>query len=185
MVDCLFSFYANALRNPAAFKSILRDTNPAAGQISELAGILGAFTLVFTSLILAAGEMPIAKAYVGAANEGGAAIVLLYEWQRLATALLFDVLGFGLLGVWICVGSAAGLRSGSLPKSIGIFGLVTAALLFCFALGYALQISWLGETGIGAIAFLALPAWLIWLGMICLHTGPIGDRSGNATKIQS
>ena len=161
---------------PSALKSILRETNPVSGRISELAGILGAFTLVFASLILAAGEMPIAKAYVGAASESKTAIVALYEWQRLATALLFDVLGFGFLGVWICIGSAAGLRSGSLPKPFGIFGLVTAVLLLCFALGYALQISWLGETGIGAAAFLALPAWLIWLGVICVRTEHIGNR---------
>jgi hypothetical protein len=89
-----------------------------------------------------------------------------YEWQRLATAMMFDVLGFFLLGTWILVSSVAGLRSGVLPRGIGWFGVLTAVLCLCFVAGYVSKVPWLGETGLGAAAFVALPAWLIWLGAV-------------------
>jgi hypothetical protein len=88
----------------------------------------------------------------------------------LATALLFDVLGFLLLGVWIFVSSVAGFRSGGLPKGIGWFGMGAGLLCFSVATGYVTKIEWLGETGLGALAFLAVPAWLIWLGMVFWNT---------------
>ena len=61
--------------------------------------IQGAFTIILASLLLAAGEPPLAQAYVEASEEARLAIVAVYEWQRLATALLFDAFGFFLLGV--------------------------------------------------------------------------------------
>ena len=153
---------------PTGLRSRLEDTSPTAARMSELAGILGAFSLIVSGLMLAGGEMPVARAYVNA--EGGAreAIIALFEWQRLATALLFDVLGFGLLGIWIGIGSFAGLRTQVVSKPLGVFGLLAALLLLCFACGYALQISWLGESGIGAVSFLAMPVWLIWFGIVNL-----------------
>jgi hypothetical protein len=110
--------------------------------------------------------MPLARAYVAAGPEARPAIVAVYEWQRLVTALLFDVLGLLLLGLWVLVTSAAGLRSGTLPRWLNRFGLLTALTLFCFVLGYLTGLGWLGELGIGALAFLLLPAWLIWLGIV-------------------
>ena len=74
--------------------------------------------------------------------------------------------GFSLLSVWIFVSSIAGLRSGGLPKGISWFGVVAALLSFSFAIGYVTKIGWLGETGLGALSFLAVPAWLIWLGVV-------------------
>jgi hypothetical protein len=107
-----------------------------------------------------------------AASEGARpAIVATYEWQRLVTALLFDVLGFLLLGVWILVGSVAGLRSAALPRGISGFGVVASLLSFSVATGYVTKIGWLGETGLGALAFLAVPAWLIWLGVVFWRSG--------------
>ena len=141
---------------PFALRSKLENVSPSAAKLAELAGILGAFTLILASLLLAAGELPLAQAYVAAGEEARPAIVAVYEWQRLATALLFDVLGFFLLGVWICVSSIAGLRSGGLPKGVSWFGVVTGLLCFSFAIGYITKIKWLGETGIGALAFLAV-----------------------------
>ena len=44
-------------------------------------------------------------------------------------------------------------------------------LNLCVAIGYVTQIGWLGETGLGALAFLALPAWLIWLGIVFVKSG--------------
>ena len=156
---------------PFALRRKLENLSPTAAQIAELAGILGAFTIILASLVLAAGELPLAQAYVEASEEARPAIVAIYEWQRLATALLFDVLGFFLVGVWIFVGSVAGLRSGGLPKGISWFGVVTALLSFSLVTGYITKIEWLGETGLGALAFLAMPAWLIWLGIVFWKTG--------------
>ena len=156
---------------PFALRRKLENLSPTAAQIAELAGILGAFTIILASLVLAAGELPLAQAYVEAGEEARPAIVAIYEWQRLATALLFDVLGFFLVGVWIFVGSVAGLRSGGLPKGISWFGVVTALLSFSLVTGYITKIEWLGETGLGALAFLAVPAWLIWLGIVFWKTG--------------
>ena len=64
------------------------------------------------------------------------------------------------------VGSAGGLRSGGLPKGIGWFGVVAGLLSLCVAAGYVTKIGWLGETGLGTLAFVAVPAWLIWLGVV-------------------
>jgi hypothetical protein len=161
---CL-AFLIVLLGVPFALRRKLEKFSPTAAQIAELAGILGAFTIILASLLLAAGELPLAQAYVEA-NEGARfAIVAIYEWQRLATAILFDVFGFFLLGVWIFASSIAGLRTGGLPKGVSWFGVAAALLSFSFATGYITKIKWLGETGLGALAFLAVPAWLIWLGV--------------------
>ena len=155
---------------PFALRRKLENLSPTAAQLAELAGILGAFTIILASLLLAAGELPLAQAYVEASEEARLAIVAIYEWQRLATAILFDVFGFFLMGVWIFVSSIAGLRSGGLPKGISWFGVVTALLTFSIATGYVTKIKWLGETGLGTLAFLAMPAWLIWLGIVFWKT---------------
>ena len=173
-IVCL-PFLVTLLGVPFALRRKLESLSPTAAQIAELAGILGIFTIILASLILAAGELPLAQAYVEASEEARPAIVAIYEWQRLATALLFDVLGFFLLGVWIFVSSVAGLRSGGLPKGISWFGLVAALLDFPVATGYITKIGWLGETGLGGLAFLAVPAWLIWLGILLSRIGQIAE----------
>jgi hypothetical protein len=151
---------------PLALRKKLEDYNFTASKLAELAGVLGSFTLILASLLLAAGEPPLAQAYVNS-NEGiRPAIIATYEWQRLTTAILFDVLGFFLIGVWIFVSSVVGFRSQGLPRGISWFGIFTGVLCFSFVSGYITKIEWLGETGLGALAFLAIPTWLIWLGML-------------------
>jgi hypothetical protein len=169
-------FLVALLGVPAALKKLLKPSHPTAARTAELAGILGFHTLLLASLMLAAGEMPLARAYVGAGPEARPAIVAVYEWQRLVTALLFDVLGFFLLGLWVSVSSAAGLRFGRLPRWLGWFGVVTSVTVFAFVLGYVTQIGWLGELGIGASAFLTLPAWMIGLGIVLWRSG-LGDQT--------
>jgi hypothetical protein len=161
-----FPFLVALLGVPSALKRVLKTSNPTAARTAELAGILGLFTLLLACLMLAAGEMPLAQAYVAASEEARPAIVAVYEWQRLVTALLFDVFGFFLLGVWVSVSSGAGLGSGRLPRWLGWFGIATSVTVFAFVLGYVTGIKWLGELGIGALAFLMLPAWMIWLGIV-------------------
>jgi hypothetical protein len=136
----------------------------AAAWIAERAGVVGCLALVLACLMLAAGEPALARAYVGATPDAQVGIVATYEWQRLVTALLFDVLGFALVGVWIAVSSVAGLRSRRLPRALGGFGVLTGVLCLCVAVGYLAQVGWLGEFGLGAASFVALPVWLIWLG---------------------
>jgi hypothetical protein len=156
---------------PFALRRKMEDVSPTAARLSELAGILGAFTLILASLLLAAGELPLAQAFVDASEDARPAIVAVYEWQRLTTALLFDVLGFFLLGVWIFVNSIVGLRSEEIPKGIGWFGVAASLLCFSFVTGYITKTEWLGEAGIGALAFLAVPLWLIWLGVVFWKIG--------------
>jgi hypothetical protein len=162
---------------PSALKKALKSSSPTAATTAELAGILGLYTLLLACLMLAAVEMPLAQAYV-AANEGTRpAIVAVYEWQRLVTALLFDTFGFFLLGVWVLVSSVAGSRSGKMPRGLGWFGSVTALTAFSFALGYAAGIRWLGELGIGALAFVTLPVWMIWLGVVLWRSAGKADEA--------
>jgi cytochrome b561 len=167
----VLAFLITLLGVPAPLRRKLKLSAPTASRVAEGAGIFGAFTLILASLLLAAGEMPLARAYVQAAEAARPAIVAIYEWQRLATALLFDVLGFILLAIWIGVSSIAGMRSGGLPKGISWFGTVAAVLCACFAIGYLARINWLGEQGIGALAFLAVPTWLVWLGVVLWKDG--------------
>ena len=77
-----------------------------------------------------------------------------------------------MLGVWILGYSLASLRSGGLPKALAWFGVATALTTIAFALGYATGVRWLGEIGIGASAFIALPTWMIWLGIILWRSRP-------------
>jgi hypothetical protein len=172
---CL-TFILLTLGVPMALRARLVDLGPTAARVAELAGLLGALAIVLACLMLAGGELPLAQAYVATGEEARVAIVATYQWQRLATALIFDVFGFAMLGVWVVVSSAVGLRAdgssgGGLPKALGGFGVATGVLSLCVAVGYVTQIGWLGETGLGALAFLALPAWLIWLGIVLSRTG--------------
>jgi hypothetical protein len=138
----------------------------AAAWVAERAGVIGCTAIVVACLMLAAGEPALARAYVGATPDAQAGIVATYEWQRLVTALLFDVLGFALVGVWIGTGSVAGLVSGRLPKALAGLGIAAGVLCLCVAVGYLSKVGWLGEMGLGAAAFVAVPAWLIWLGVV-------------------
>lgn len=136
----------------------------AAAWVAERAGVIGCLSIVLSSLALAAGEPALARAYVRAEAQLQPAIVATYEWQRLVTALLFDVFGFALLGLWIAASSVVALRSRRLPRALGWAGVVTGVLCLCVAVGYLSQAGWLGEFGLGAAAFVAVPAWLLWLG---------------------
>jgi hypothetical protein len=157
---------------PAALRARIKEVGTTAAQVAELAGILGPLAIVLACLMLAAGELPLAQAYVAAGEEVRVAIVATYEWQRLATALIFDVFGFAMLGVWILVSSLVGLRPGGLPKVLAWFGVATGVLNLCVAIGYLTKLGWLGESGLGALAFLALPVWLIWLGIVLWRGRP-------------
>jgi hypothetical protein len=169
---CL-TFLVLLLGVPFALRAKLAPFSPTTAQVAERAGILGSLAIVLACLMLAAGELPLARAYVEANEEARLAIVATYEWQRLATALIFDVFGFAMLGVWIVASSVVGLRPGRLPKALAWFGVVTGVLNLCVAIGYVTKIGWLGETGVGALAFLALPAWLIWLGIALWKRGSV------------
>jgi len=173
------TFVIALLGIPHALREMLKDGAPSMAQVAELAGILGNFTLVLANLMLAAGELPLARAYIEAGDAARSAIVATYEWQRLVTALLFDVLGFFLLSVWITASSVAGLLSNRLPKALGWFGIVTGLLTLCFVVGYVAGIRWLGELGIGALSLLAMPTWMIWLGVVLWRAGrEIPDAAG-------
>lgn len=184
------TFLILSLGVPMALRAKLKDLGSTTVQVAELAGLLGPLAIVLACLMLAAGELPLAQAYVAAGEEARLAIVATYQWQRLATALIFDVFGFAMLGGWIVASSIVGLRAdgssaddssaddssaGGLPRALGWFGVATGALNLCVAIGYVTKIGWLGETGIGALAFLALPAWLIWLGIVLLRAGRVGE----------
>ena len=138
-----------------------------------LAGICGFLVIVISIFMLAGGEMPLALSYT-ATNDPAVqeAVVAIYNYQRIMTAVLFDFLGFVCLGIWILFCSICGLKNNR-PKFLQWLGLITAAACFCFAFGYILQISWLGEMGIGLLSFLFIPVWTIGNGVM-LITGKTG-----------
>lgn len=154
---------------PLALRERLRGYSPCASIVSALSGVFGLFTLLLAALMLAVGELPLARAYLEAGAEGRTAIVAAYEWQRLVTAILFDALGLFLVGAWILVSSLAGLRRGGLPKGCAWFGAITGIIAIAFVTGYVTGIGWLGEGGIGMAAFAAIPMWMIWLGIALLR----------------
>ncbi len=164
-------FFIALISIPLALKRKLETYNPSTAQIIELTGILGFSILIIASLMLAAGELPLARAYVAAGSEAKTAIVAVYEWQRLVTALLFDVAGFFLIGMFIFLSSIAGWRSGRFPKIFNWFGLLTSILIFFFVSGYLTGIKQLGETGIGMLAFIAVPVWFVWTGIMIWQSG--------------
>ena len=160
---------------PLLLKEMLKTYSPCAVRVAALAGVIGFFTLLVAALVLAAGERPLARAYVVAGVGARPAIIAAYEWQRLVTAILFDVLGLFLVGAWILVNSLVGLRCGRLPKGCAWFGVITGLLALAFVAGYVAGIGWLGEGGIGMAAFVAMPVWMIWLGAALLFR-ETGDR---------
>lgn len=157
---------------PLAVRGRLKSVGGYSADAAALAGILGFLVLLIAALMLAVGEMPFAAAYADAGEGARPAIIAAYEWQRLATAILFDVLGIFLMGIWILLCSAAGLRCGGLPRCGSVFGLATSALCFLFVAGYLTDVGWLGEGGVGMASFLAIPAWILWMG-ITLVRGPV------------
>jgi hypothetical protein len=159
------SFLIAFLAVPSALGRRLDRFSPAASRVAETAGWSGFFTLLVSGLMLAAGELPLARAYVGAAETARPAIVAVYVWQQLVTAVLFDVLGFFLIGVMLLAAGAAGWRSKRLPGALCKFSLFAALTSFAFAVGNGTRTGWLGETGFGMLAFLAVPAWMIWFGI--------------------
>ena len=159
---------------PLALRERLKFGGSYATGVGALAGILGLFVLLIAALMLAVGEMPFALAYADAGEGARPAIIASYEWQRLATAILFDVLGIFLVGFWIFLCSAVGLRRGGLPKGGAVFGLATAAFCLLFVVGYMTGLGWLGEGGVGMASFLAIPAWILWIGIILVR-GPGGS----------
>ena len=139
------------------------------GGLAHLAGVLGLAALVLAASLLVAGETPLARAYVSAEASLRPGIAATYEWQRLTTAVLFDFLGILMIGLWIGIVSIVALGTKQLSRSLAIFGLPTAALAAAFAVGYILEIGWLGELGIGLGFFFFFPAWLIWIGIAFLR----------------
>ena len=81
------------------------------------------------------------------------------------------MLGFFLLSVWITASSVAGWLTSRLPKGLDWFGIITGLLTLCFVIGYVTDTGWLRELGIGALSLLAMPAWMIWLGVVLWRSG--------------
>ena len=71
--------------------------------------------------------------------------------------------------------------TGGLPRGVSWLGIVAALTCFSFAIGYASGIKWLGEMGIDALAFLAVPAWMIWLGLALWRADP-ADLQGDQNE---
>jgi len=167
-------FFVAALGIPDVLKQITFEDAPLLSQLAAKVATIGLLVCAFSSLALAAGERPLAQSYVTAQDQGlfelQQSLIAFYTWQRLVIALLFDFLGFFLVGLWVMGSSLTGLKTANLPRTFCLFGVVTGLLCWSFAFGYVLQISWLGEFGLGGLAFIALPVWLFWLG-ICLHRG--------------
>jgi len=160
-------FFIIFLSVPGTLKKTLETHAPGVALLAERIGAAGLFLCAFSSAVLAAGEMPLAQAYAASLlRESQIAIAAVYDWQTKVTALLFDVCGFLMIGLWILLNSAIGLKKkGSLPTGFSAMGMLAALLCFCFAIGYLAQLRWLGEFGIGGLAYFVVPAWVIWLGI--------------------
>lgn len=162
-------FLINMIFVPLTLRERLFYGNALFSKISTMVGVLGFFSVVVSALILAAGEMPLARAYVEGSPQLKESILHLYYWQKITTAYIFDFLGFMLLAVWLLSSNLIGLYYKTISRALGGLGIIGSLTAFCFAVGYIIGLGWLGERGIGLISFILIPAWTVLCGISLLR----------------
>lgn len=161
-------FLVNMIFVPLILRERFLKELPLAANIATMVGILGFFSILSSALVLAAGEMPIAEAYMKASPEVRESILVLYIWQKKTTAFIFDLLGYFLFGLWLLVSSVAALYNRTMKRAAAFFGILCSITSFCFAIGYLAELGWLGESGIGVSSFVFIPIWIVWCGLSLL-----------------
>lgn len=154
---------------PTLIKEYLGDRFPAFSNIASIVGILGLFTLLMASLILVAEEMPLARLYLAASPQEKVNIEHIYLWQMNFTNILFDFLGFILIGFWIFISTVIIFLSKHGSKLLIGVGVIASLSAFAFSFGWFFQIGWLGDRGIGLSSFVIMPLWIALCGFTMLR----------------
>lgn len=134
---------------------------PALMQVATVIGIIWAGSLVASGMISNAGLVPTAALY--AVDPAQAALT----WQGIE--IVADGIGNGngeiLGGVWILLVSLAALRTGGLPKSLTILGLLTGVVGIISLLP--------GLTDLVALFGLSQMVWYAWVGIVLLRSNAV------------
>ena len=150
----------------------LKTGAPALMQVATVIGIIWAGSLVASGMISNAGLVPTATLY---ANDPVQAAL---TWQGIE--IVADGIGNGngeiLGGVWILLVSLAALRTGGLPKSLNVLGLLIGAVGIISLLP--------GLTDLVTLFGLSQLVWYAWVGIVLLRSNP-GRAPAPARPLQS
>ena len=150
----------------------LKPGAPALMQVATVIGVIWAGSLVASGMISNAGLVPTATLY---ANDPTQAAL---TWQGIE--IVADGIGNGngeiLGGVWVLLVSLAALRTGGLPKSLNVLGLLTGVVGIISLLP--------GLTGLVALFGLSQLVWYAWVGIVLLRSNP-GRAPATARPLQS
>ena len=139
---------------------------PALMQVATVIGIIWAGSLVASGMISNAGLVPTATLY--AVDPVQAALT----WQGIE--IVADGIGNGngeiLGGVWILLVSLAALRTGGLPKSLNVLGLLIGAVGIISLLP--------GLTDLVALFGLSQMVWYAGVGIVLLRSEPVAVDAG-------
>jgi len=136
----------------------LKSGAPAIMQMATAIGIIWAGSLIASGMVANAGIAPVVALY--AKDPAQAALT----WQGIETVAngLSNVNGEILGGLWALLVSLAALRTGGLPKSLNILGLVVGAVGIVSLIPALNALT--GIFGLGQII------WFVWLGIVLLSS---------------
>jgi len=136
----------------------LKSGAPAIMQVATAIGIIWAGSLIASGMVANAGIAPVVALY--AKDPAQAALT----WQGIETVAngLSNVNGEILGGLWALLVSLAALRTGGLPKSLNILGLVVGAVGIVSLIPALNALT--GIFGLGQII------WFVWLGIVLLSS---------------
>lgn len=130
--------------------------------------LVGYAVSAVTGFLIVARLPVIARAYM--AGDPSTQAALAAVWRM--TLDPFGLWGYGLVGLWVIVTSAAALRVAPLPSTLGYLGIVAGILLWIVPVAFLLSIPSLFLVA-AAAAGLANAVWYIWAG--------VALRQGQAT----
>ena len=143
-----------------ALHARLKDRSPILAQAATAVGLLWAFVLVASGMIM---------------NAGGAAVVRLHATSPVQAVSAWQAIepvaeGLGgsggelLGGLWVLLVSVAALRTGALPKALNWLGVAIGAA------GVLSVVPALGD--LKYVFGLLQIVWFVWLGIVLLRTTP-------------
>ncbi len=138
----------------------LKSGAPALMQVATAIGIVWAGSLIASGMVANAGLAAIVPLYA----KDPAQAALTWQGIEVVTNGLGNANGEILGGFWTLLVSTAALRSGGLPKGLGILGLVVGAVGIITVTPVLTDFT--GVFGIGQIV------WFAWWGVVLLRSNP-------------